>query len=175
MEDPSESAAMAQQVTDTGGIYVVPAFQGLLSPYWDPRARGIVIGLTRDTQKEQIVRATLEGIVHRCKDILLVMQKDSGVPITTIRADGGASQNDFLLQFMADMLDVTIERPQFLETTCLGAAFFAGLSVGYWTSLEEIKTYRKVERRFESHMSESERKARYEKWKEAVERSFNWA
>lgn len=175
IKNPSESATLAEQITNTGGIYVVPAFQGLLSPYWDPRARGIVIGLTRDTKKEQIVRATLEGIAYRCKDILLVMEHDSGVPISSIRTDGGASQNDFLLQFMADILDVTIERPELLETTCLGAAFFAGLAVGYWTSQDEIKKYRKVNKTFNPHMSSSERTEHYRTWKKAVERSFNWA
>ncbi|MBU7033309.1 MAG: glycerol kinase [Theionarchaea archaeon] len=174
IQNPSESAALAEHAPDTGGVYVVPAFQGLLSPYWDPRARGLVIGLTRDTKKEQVVRATLEGVAYRCKDILLVMHQDSGVPIRSIKADGGASQNDFLLQFMADMLDVTIERPALLETTCLGVAFFAGLAVGYWTSQDEIRRYWKVDRTFESHMTDQERKIRYNRWKNAVKRSFNW-
>ena len=173
--EPSETDAMAGSVEDTGGIYVVPAFQGLTSPYWDPLARGIVIGLTRGTQKEHVVRAMLEAIVYRCKDVMMAMEEDSGVEITEIKADGNASQNNFLLQFMADLLDVEIERPQLLEATALGAAYFAGLNVGYWKSKEDIVNYRKVDKTFQPKMEKPERERRYAKWKEAVKRSFAWA
>ncbi len=173
-QDPSETDGMARTVKDTGGLYVVPAFQGLTSPYWDPLARGIMVGLTRGTKKEQVVRATLEGIAYCCKDIVLAMEEDSGVKVTSMKVDGGASRNDFLLQFMADLLNVEIERPDMVETTSLGAAFFAGLKVGYWTSKEDIIRHRKVERKFLPAMEKSEREIRYKKWKKAVERSLNW-
>ena len=173
--EPCDTEDMASSVKDTGGVYVVPAFQGLTSPYWDPLARGIVIGLTRGTTKEQVVRATLEAIAYRCRDVLLAMEMDSGVRIKSIKSDGNASQNNFLLQFMADILDAEIERPQLLEATALGAAFFAGLKVGYWTSKEDINQYRKVDKQFQPTMGSSEREMRYCTWKKAVERSFNWA
>ena len=175
VKEPCDTEAMAQQVSDTGGVYVVPAFQGLTSPYWDALARGTVVGLTRSTRKEHIIRATLEAIVYRCKDVLMAMETDSGVRIKTIKADGNASQNNFLLQFMADLLDVEIERPRLLEATCLGAAFFAGLKVGYWTSKDNIKMYRKIDKTFNPKMDSKERELRYRKWKKAVERSFKWA
>ncbi|MBU7027636.1 MAG: glycerol kinase [Theionarchaea archaeon] len=175
VEDACDTEVMATAVGDTGGVYVVPAFQGLTSPYWDPFARGIVIGLTRGTKKEHVVRAVLEGIVYRCKDVLLAMEEDSEITITSINADGNASTNNFLLQFMADLLDVEIERPQLLEATSLGAAFFAGLHVGYWTSKEDIKTYRKVDKTFHPTMEDAERERQYTTWKKAVKRSFDWA
>ncbi len=175
VKEPCDTEAMALSVNDTGGVYVVPAFQGLTSPYWDHLARGIVIGLTRGTKKEHVVRALLEGVIYRCKDVLLSMEVDSGMKITGIKADGNASQNNFLLQFMADILDVTVERPDMLEATCLGAAFFAGLKVGYWTSKEDIKTYRKTDKVFQPHMGDKEREILYRKWKNAVKRSFGWA
>jgi glycerol kinase len=173
--EPSDTESMANAVKDTGGVYIVPAFQGLTSPYWDPLARGIVIGLTRSTKKEHVVRAMLEAICYRCKDVILAMEEDSGVTIRKIKADGNASQNNFLLQFMADLLDVEIERPQILEATALGAAFFAGLRVGYWASKEDIIASRRVDRQFSSEMTESERELRYTIWKKAVKRSFDWA
>ena len=173
--EPSETDAMANTVKDTGGVYIVPAFQGLTSPYWDPLARGVVVGLTRGTQKEHVVRALLEGIAYRCKDIMHAMEEDSGVSMTSIKADGGASANNFLLQFMADLLDVEIERPLMLEATAVGAAYFAGLKVGYWKSKEDIIRHRKVDRTFKPEMGRSEREMRYTKWKKAVERSFDWA
>lgn len=175
IEEPSETEAMASATDDTGGVYVVPAFQGLTSPYWDPLARGIVIGLTRGTRREHVIRATLEGIAYCCKDILLAMEEDSGVHIRSIKADGNASTNNFVLQFMADLLDVDIERPSLLEATALGAAFLAGLHVGYWRSKEEIRKYRKVDKTFQPAMEDAEREERYTTWKKAVERSFDWA
>jgi glycerol kinase len=171
---PGHTDTMAQSTKDTGDIYVVPAFQGLTSPYWNPLARGIIIGLTRGTTKEQVVRATLEAIAYRCKDVLMAMEQDTQIDITMIKADGGASQNNFLLQFMADILDVEVERPYLLEATSLGAAFFAGLYTGYWT-VKEIEQYRKVDTQFYPKMEDTERDLRYKKWKKAVERSFDWA
>ena len=172
---PSETDGIACSVDDTGGVYVVPAFQGLTSPYWDPLARGIVVGLTRGTRKEHVVRATLEAIAYCCRDIMVSMEEDSGVAIKTIKADGNASSNNFVLQFMADLLDVEIERPVLLESTALGAAFLAGLSVKYWKSQEELKKYRKVDSRFHPVMDHAEREKLYGKWKKAVKRSFDWA
>jgi glycerol kinase len=172
---PSETDDMACSVEDTGGVYVVPAFQGLTSPYWDPLARGVVVGLTRGTRKEHVVRATLEAVAYCCRDIMVAMEEDSGVTIKTIKADGNASTNNFILQFMADVLDVEIERPVLLESTALGAAFLAGLAVNYWESQEELKKYRKVDSEFHPAMDHAEREKLYEKWKKAVKRSFDWA
>ncbi len=169
-----DSGAMANDVEDTAGVYFVPAFTGLSSPYWDPHACGIAVGLSRKTEKEHIVRAVLEGIVYRCRDILLSMEIDTGLKISSIKADGGASRNDFLLQFMADMLDVKVERPDILDGTALGAAYLAGLASGYWQSKNEVIEKRKVDRIFEPYMDRGKRNMLYEGWKRAIERSFKW-
>ncbi len=169
-----ESCDMARCVDDTGGIYFVPAFTGLSSPYWDPHACGVVVGLHRTTQKEHIVRAVLEGVVYRCRDILLSMEQDTGLPVRSITADGGASTNDFLLQFMADMLDVRVERPAMLDGSALGAAYLAGLAADVWESKEELRERRRVEQTFEPSMQEDERARLYDGWRRAVEKSFRW-
>lgn len=175
VSDPSETEALASSVEDTGGIFVVPALQGLSSPYWDPSARGLIIGLTRGTRKEHVVRAMLEAIGFRCKDIVTAMEVDSGIKISSMKADGNASRNDFLLQFMTELLNVEIERPAILEATSLGAAYFAGLKVGYWKSKEDIKHHRRIDRLFEARPGDPDIESRYLKWKEAIDRSFNWA
>jgi len=173
IENVEDSEEMAKKVENTEGVYFVPAFTGLSSPYWDPHACGVAIGLSRKTRKEHIVRAVLEGIVYRCKDILLAMEEDSGLKISSIKADGGASKNDFLLQFMADMLNVKVERAKILDVTALGSAYIAGLASDYWEK-EEIKEIRKVEKTFEPEMDDEKRNALYEGWKKAVERATKW-
>ncbi len=175
IERASDSEALARACEDSGGVYVVPAFTGLTAPYWDPYARGTVIGLTRATGKEQVVRATLESIAYQCKDVIEAMQKDTGIEVAKIKADGGASANDFLLQFMADILDVEVERPQVLEATALGAAFFAGIAAGMWEYPDDIVRIRRVERTFTPAMGEDEREALYAGWKKAVIRASRWA
>ncbi len=174
IDDVKDTDAIAGSVESTEGVYFVPAFTGLSSPYWDPHACGIAVGLSRKTGREHIVRAVLEGIVYRCRDILLAMEVDTGLKISSIKADGGASSNDFLLQFMADMLNVKVERPAILDSTALGAAYLAGLASGYWQSKEEILGKRKVDRIFEPRMDEKKRQTLYNGWKRAIERSFEW-
>lgn len=174
IKNPEETEKMAYSVDDTGGVYFVPAFTGLSSPYWDPHACGMVIGLGRKTRKEHIVRAVLEGIVYRCKDIMHAMESDTGLRIASIKAHGGASRNNFLLQFMADMLDVRVERPKILDVTALGSAFLAGLAADYWQSKEEVIEKRKVDRVFEPSMDEEKREKLYDGWRKAVERASEW-
>ncbi|MGC9307708.1 MAG: glycerol kinase 5 [Thermoplasmatota archaeon] len=169
-----QSCQMAQCIEDAGDIYFVPAFTGLSSPYWDPHACGIVVGLHRTTTKEHIVRAVLEGIVYRCRDIMLSMERDAGLPVRSITADGGASKNDFLLQFMADMLDVHVERPRMLDGTALGAAYLAGLAADVWESKEELRKRRQVEQTFKPAMPSEKRERLYAGWRRAVEKSFRW-
>ncbi|MCD6448813.1 MAG: glycerol kinase GlpK [Thermoplasmata archaeon] len=169
-----ESEEMASSVESSEGVYFVPAFSGLTTPYWDAHARGIVIGLSRKTRKEHIVRAVLEGIVYRCKDIMAAMEKDAGIKIKIVRANGGAARNNFLLQFMADMLNVRVERQRVSEVSALGAAFMAGLASGYWESREELIEKREVEKIFEPKMEEKRRQYMYEKWRKAVKRAFAW-
>lgn len=175
IKEASESEELALACDDCGGVYVVPAFTGLTAPYWDPYARGTVIGLTRATSREQVVRATLESIAYQCKDIIEAMQKDTGIEVKSIKADGGASRNDFLLQFMADILDVEVERPQMLEATALGAAFFAGIAAGIWRYPEDIERIRRVDRKFTPSMDAATRDRLYAGWKKAVGRAGQWA
>lgn len=165
---------MALSVADTGSVYVVPAFTGLTAPYWDPGARGTVIGLSRSSSKEQVVRATLESIAYQCRDILLAMQEDADTRITNVKSDGGASANNFLLQFLADLLDVEVERPKNLEATAQGAAYLAGLAVGYWDAPEDILANRQVDREFKPAMDAATRDKLYAGWKKAVGRASHW-
>ncbi len=171
----SETETMAEKAKDSKGIYFVPAFEGLGAPYWDARARGTIVGITRTAKKEQIVRAVLESIGYNCKDTVESMKKDTGLPIGSIKADGGASENDFILQFISDMVDVEVERPENLETTAIGAAYLAGLAVEYWKSENDIRKYRKVDKTFKPKMKEDKRETLYNGWKRAVERSLDWA
>ncbi len=168
--EESESIAFS---TETEGVYFVPAFTGLSSPYWDAYAAGIIIGLSRRTKKEHIVRAVLEGIVYRCRDVIEAMKIDAGVRIKSIKADGGASRNNFLLQFMADMLNVKVERPKMLDSTALGAAFLAGIARDYWNE-KDVLEKRKVDRVFEPEMNEEKREKLYNGWKKAVKRALKW-
>jgi len=175
IKDASECEELASSCADTGGVYLVPAFTGLTAPYWDPYARGTLIGLTRATTREQIVRATLESIAYQCKDVVAAMEKDTGIEVKGIRADGGASQNNFLLQFLADILDKEVERPERLEATALGAAYFAGIAAGIWKYPEDILRISRIERKFSPAMKPDAREPLYTGWKKAVERAQHWA
>jgi len=171
----SEVERLAAGVLDSGDVYLVPAFTGLGAPYWDPDARGAIVGLTRGTTKAHIARAALESIAFQSAELLEAMQKDSGQQLSELRVDGGAAANDLLMQFQADLLGVPVVRPKVLETTALGAAYLAGLTVDLWKSRDELASHWKAERRFEPHMSSSERQGRMARWREAVARAREWA
>lgn len=163
-----ESEAYAARVTSSEGVYVVPAFVGLGTPYWDSDVRGAVFGLTRGTEKEHFVRATLESLAYQTRDVLGAMEADSGIPLSTLRVDGGAVKNNFLMQFQSDLLNVPVDRPVVNETTALGAAYLAGLAVGYWETLDDISNYWNLDHKFEPEMGEEEREALYAGWGKAV-------
>src|SRR3989454_1454358 len=170
-----EIEALANSVLDNGGIYLVPAFVGLGAPYWDPNARGAIVGLTRGTSRAHIARAALESIAFQSAEVLEAMQKDSGEKLSELRVDGGAAANDLLMQFQADLLGVPVVRPKVLETTALGAAYLAGLTVNLWKSREEIAAHWKLERRFEPRMQRAVAQEQMARWRDAVSRSRNWA
>ena len=170
IKSAAEVEPLARSVNDNGGVYFVPAFAGLGSPHWDPYARGNISGLTRGSTAAHIARAALESIAYQTADVLEAMQADSGITITELRVDGGASRNDFLMQFQADILGVPVVRPRVTETTALGAAYLAGLAVGYWSNADEIDRQWQVERRFEPAIVEAKVQARAE-WKRALERA----
>jgi glycerol kinase len=168
-----DSEYFASKVKDTDGVYVVPAFAGLGAPYWDMYARGAIFGLTRGTKKEHIVRATLESLAYQTKDVLSAMESDSGIHLQALRVDGGATANNLLMQFQADILGVNVERPAVLETTALGAAYLAGLAVGFWKR-EEILDNALIERIFAPQMDAETRDKLYKGWQQAVRRTMNW-
>ncbi len=174
LANAAESEAAARSVDDTGGVYLVPAFVGLGAPYWDDRARGTLVGLTRGTTREHVIRATLEGIAYQTRDVVECLEADSGLPLETLRVDGGASQNDFLMQFQADILGVPVQRPAVLEVTAMGAAALAGIAVGFWQDASEIEASDAGGRRFEPSLSADRRASLYAGWKRAVERSRDW-
>jgi glycerol kinase len=165
-----ESEAVAMKVTDTGGVYLVPAFVGLGAPYWDGHARGALVGLTRGTTREHVVRATLESLAYQTKDLVDAMLKDSHLKLKELRVDGGACKNNLLMQFQADILKARINRPQMVETTAIGAAFLAGLQIGYWKSSSEIQKIRRVDKVFSPKMNDGTRKHLWDGWKQAVGR-----
>jgi len=167
--------ALAGSVSDNGGVYMVPAFVGLGAPYWDPYARGTIIGLTRGSEVGHIARATLESMCYQTRDVLEAMTADSGVPVKTLRVDGGAVVNNLLMQFQADILGVPVQRPTVAETTALGAAYLAGLATGFWSSQAEVAEHWAIDRTFEPKMGSDERESLYAGWKRAVERSMHWA
>jgi glycerol kinase len=171
----SEVEALANTVLESNDVYVVPAFTGLGAPYWDPGARGAIVGLTRGTSKAHIARAALESIAFQSAEVLEAMQKDAGEKLSELRVDGGAAANDLLMQFQADLLGVPVVRPKVLETTALGAAYLAGLTVDLWKSREEIAAHWKPERRFEPRMDRAAAKERLGRWREAVSRSRRWS
>ena len=166
---------LARGVEDTGGVYLVPAFTGLGAPWWDPHARGLIIGLTRGTGLPEIARATLESIAYQVADVVDAIGNDRGAPLADLRVDGGAARNDDLLRFTADLLDIPVERPRVIETTAWGAAALAGLAVGAWTSLQELAAVRAVDRRFSPAMAPERRERLLRGWHRAVERSLDWA
>jgi glycerol kinase len=174
IEHASDTEAAAQSVEDTGGVYLVPAFAGLGAPYWDERARGAILGITRGTTREQIVRATLESIAYQTRDVVECIRVDSGIELDALRVDGGAAANDFLMQFQADILGAPVERPAVLEVTALGAARLAGLAVGFWDSGVALESESAGVQVFEPTLAADRREALYAGWKRAVERSRDW-
>lgn len=172
--DSPQSEYYANKIEDTDGVVVVPAFTGLGAPYWDMYARGGIFGLTRGTKREHLVRATLESLAYQSKDVIEAMQEDAKIPLAHLRVDGGASANNFLMQFQADMLNTEVHRPRTLETTSLGAAYLAGLAVGYWKDLDEISEDFSIDRTFKPQMSQEKRDKNYKYWKKAIERAMDW-
>ena len=170
-----ESEALAASVPDTAGVYLVPAFTGLGAPYWDPYARGTIVGLTRGTTRNHLIRAALESLAYQTGDVLHAMEADSGIALKELKVDGGACANNFLMQFQADILGTTVRRPRCIETTALGAAYLAGLSTGYWEDRKVIHENWALERSFFAGMEEETRRKLTEGWKRAVARSFSWA
>jgi glycerol kinase len=175
IEHSADVEALAASVADSDGVYFVPAFAGLGSPHWDPHARGTIIGLSRGSTRAHVARAAVESIAFQSTELLVAMQRDAAQMLTELRVDGGASVNDFLMQFQADLLGVAVVRPRVTQTTALGAAYLAGLAVGFWRSLEEIARNWQVERRFEPRMSADEAQHKVERWSRAVDRSRGWA
>jgi glycerol kinase len=175
LHSAAESEALARSVPDTGGVYVVPAFTGLGAPYWDPLARGTIVGLTRGTNRAHLVRATLEAIAFESTDLLRCFERDTGVRTHQLQVDGGATANDFLMQFQADVMGAPVRRPKVLETTALGAAYLAGLSSGFWKDRRQIAKNWQEDRTFEPAISEAKREELYSGWLRAVERSRDWA
>lgn len=173
--DAAETESLAREVQDNGGVYFVPAFVGLGAPYWDPYARGTLVGLTRGTTRAHIVRAALEAIAYQTRDVFAAMEEDTGVSIPELRVDGGATANNFLMQFQADLLGRPVVRAAVAETTALGAAFLAGLATGVWKGYDDIKKRLRAAERFEPTMGNDQREALYADWRRAVERSRAWA
>lgn len=170
----ADTERYATAVEDTAGVYLVPAFTGIGAPYWDPYARGTVVGITRGCKKEHFIRAALESMAYQTNDILKVMEEESGVQIRTLKVDGGASNNNFLMQFQSDILGVDVLRPQCVETTALGAAYLAGIAVGYWEDIEDVRANWALSRTFHADMTDEKRRHLLKGWKKAVGRAFEW-
>jgi len=175
IKSAAETEKYCLAVEDTNGAYVVPAFTGLGTPYWDPYARGTIVGLTRGTSKEHLIRATVEALAYQTADVIEAMEKDSGIPLKMLKVDGGACANNFLMQFQADILDVQVARPECIETTALGAAYLAGLAVGYWKNQKDVCENWALQCIFAPDMKEEYRKKRLADWKKAVKCAFGWA
>ena len=175
IDSAADSAYMAAKVIDTNGCYIVPAFTGLGAPYWDPYARGTIVGLTRGVNKYHIVRATLESIAYQTADILRAMNADSGITLSALNADGGASANDLLMQMQADTIGAPVQRPRCVESTAMGAAYLAGLAVGYWTGLADVLRNRAIDRVFYPSIGQAERDKCLKGWEKAVKYAFGWA
>jgi glycerol kinase len=173
--ESSEVEALARQVPDAGGVFLVPAFAGLGAPYWDPDARGAIVGLTRGSTRAHLARAALESIALQSAELLAAMQADCGGALTELRVDGGAARNDLLMQMQADCLGLPVVRPEVTETTALGAAYLAGLATGFWSGLDEVAAIWRVQRRFEPALSADQRQERLSQWRRAVQRSLHWA
>ena len=170
-----DSEYMATRVNGTHGCYVVPAFTGLGAPHWDQYARGTIVGITRGTNKNHIIRATLESIAYQVKDVISAMEADAGVEICSLNVDGGASANNFLMQFQADIIQAPVNRPACVETTARGAAYLAGLAVGYWKNKEEVRSNQQIERVFHPNMQKEERERKVKGWNKAVKYAYGWA
>ena len=175
IDSAEDSEYMAKKVKDTNGCYVVPAFTGLGAPHWDQYARGTIVGITRGVNKYHIIRATLESIAYQVHDVLVAMKADSGIDLTSLKVDGGASANNFLMQTQADIINAPVNRPCCVETTAMGAAYLAGLAVGYWSDKEEVLKNWAIDRIFEPKISEEERKKKLKGWKKAVKYAYGWA
>lgn len=175
IKEAAETEALARSVQSNDGVYFVPALVGLGAPYWDPYARGALLGITRGTSKGHIARAVLESMGYQTRDVTEAMERDSGIPLKVLRCDGGASVNPFLMQFQADILGVPVEVPRITETTALGAAYLAGLAIGFWGSRKELNSHWQLANRYEPRMPDSERTRGYRQWQKAVERAGGWA
>ena len=175
IDSSPDSEYFATKVPDTNGCYVVPAFTGLGAPYWDPYARGAILGLTRGVNKYHIIRATLESLAFQSNDVLKAMERDSGVKLGSLKVDGGACKNNFLMQFQADISDAPIVRPSCVETTAMGASYLAGLAVGYWADKDDVIKNWAVDRKFIPVMSESERRKQLKGWEQAIAAIRSWA
>ena len=175
IDSSADSEYMAKKVHGTHGCYVVPAFTGLGAPHWDQYARGTIVGITRGTNKNHIIRATLESIAYQTADVLEAMEKDSGIDLKSLKVDGGASANDFLMQFQADIVNTQVRRPACIETTALGAAYLAGLAVGYWKNRDEIRENWQIGASFAPEMDEEDCKKLLKGWHRAVKCALAWA
>jgi len=174
IEKSADIETLAETVEDTGGIYFVPAFSGLYAPYWRNDARGAIVGLTRFINRGHLARAVLEATAYQTCEVMDAMEQDSGVKLTSLKVDGGMVFNELLMQFQADILNVPVIRPKIAETTALGAAYAAGLAVGYWNDLDELKSFWGVDKRWNPNMVETRRVSLYAGWKKAVSRTFDW-
>ena len=174
IDDATDTGYFAGKVKDSNGVYLVPAFVGLGAPYWDPYARGAIVGLTRGANRNHIIRAALESIAYQSRDVLDAMQKDSGIRLASLKVDGGAVANDFLMQFQSDIMGTTVVRPKLIETTALGAAFLAGLAVGFWKSTAELSDKFSIDREFEPTQPAEQREQLYAGWQKAVTRAQHW-
>ena len=175
IDSAEDSEYMAGKVEDTNGCYVVPAFTGLGAPHWDPYARGTIVGITRGVNKYHIIRATLESLAYQVNDVIRAMEADSDISLTSLRVDGGASANDFLMQTQADIMGTPVKRPKCIETTAMGAAYLAGLAVSYWKNREEVEENWAVDKIFNPAISEEERQQKVKGWNKAVRCSYLWA
>ena len=175
LDNSAESEVLAQKVPDTNGCYVVPAFTGLGAPHWDQYARGAIVGLTRGVNRYHIIRATLDSLCYQTNDVLKAMEADSGIKLAALKVDGGASANNYLIQTQSDIINAPVKRPSCVETTAMGAAYLAGLSVGYWKDKDEVRKNWAIDRTFEPQIDEATRAAMVEGWDKAVKRSYGWA
>ncbi|AGB38406.1 glycerol kinase GlpK [Natronococcus occultus] len=175
IDNPAQTAELARSVDSTDGVYVVPAFTGLGAPHWDQRARGTIVGMTRGTRKEHVVRATLESIAYQTRDVAEAMEADSGIEMTNLRVDGGAVKNNYLCQLQSDIIGSKIVRPEVDETTALGSAYAAGLAVGYWEDIEGLRDNWQIDREFEPEMARAEADRKYDRWGDALDRARDWA
>jgi len=171
----AEIEALARSVDDNGGAYFVPAFSGLFAPYWRPDARGAIVGLTRFVNRGHLARAALEATAFQTREVVEAMNADSDVPLRSLKVDGGMVVNELLMQFQADILDVPVVRPVIAETTALGAAYAAGLAVGFWSSTDEIRNNWRADKQWQPQLASADREHLYAEWKKAVTRTFDWA